>query len=315
MKKLLLLLTLSFVLFAACSESDDPIIISDLDERTQALYDRLPDPDNCNGGMINAAQKNEALARINFIRTTIGLPEVVYDGSQDESLQAAALLMAVNNKLDHNPTASDKCYSEDAAKGASANLWMGTASGYYPWSPSQMVDDLFNDENIQTLGHRLWMLSPFMIETAFGRVDYVNNSKIYTASCVFVDNHDVESTKSNASVQFVAYPRNEIPSSAFSLDWYLHFSIFIDKDDIWKNTADYRNAEIIVEDGSGNKMSVTSIDFIDPNPSTMFGYTNMIKWKVPGLKKDEQYKVTINNVKSAAGNNNYTYTFTISDEA
>lgn len=314
MKKMLLLLTLSFVLFAACSESDDPVILSDLDDRTQALYDKLPDPDNCDGGMINAAQKNEALARINFIRTTIGLPEVVYDGDQDESLQAAALLMAVNNKLDHNPTAADKCYSEDAAHGASANLWMGTSGGYYPWTPTQMIDDLINDQDVQTLGHRLWLLSPFMDETAFGRVDYLDGN-VRTASCVYVDNHEVNSATSNANVQFIAYPRNEIPSTAFSLSWYLHFSIFIDKNDIWKNTADFTNAQIIVEDGNGNKMTVTNIDYLDPNPTTMSGYTNMIKWKVPGLKKDEQYKVTINNVKSAAGNNNYTYTFTISDEA
>jgi hypothetical protein len=319
MKKLLLLAVLSILFFNACSEDDGPSVVSDLDERIQVLYQNLPDPDYCDAGMINAAQKDEALTRVNFLRQLCDLPEVVYDGSQDESLQAAALLMAVNNKLDHNPTAADECYSEEAAFGAHGNLWMGTASSYYEWAPSEMIDDLVNDLGVETLGHRLWLLNPFMKNTAFGRVDIntIINDKDYilTSSVVYVQNHSATGMTSNATTDFIAYPKNEMPSDVFSLDWYHSFSVLVDKTNIWKNTADYSGATILVEDASGTPMTVTSIDYMDPNPTTMNGFPNLIKWKVVGLQNDMQYKVTISNVKSSIGTKTYTYYFSVSDGA
>ena len=112
---------------------------------------------NCDPGTVDQGFKDATLMRLNFFRAMAGVPdEITFSAESNAKAQAAALMMSVNNALNHNPPSDWTCYSALGAAGAgSSNLLIGAygwvAIYYYMKDPGS---------GNEAVGHRRWVLYP-----------------------------------------------------------------------------------------------------------------------------------------------------------
>lgn len=248
------------------------------------------------------------LAKLNAVRARHGLPQVTYDASDDGAAAEAALYMAANQTLTHEPSSSGKCYSANAYRLAnSSNLHMSWGSGSTLGTPSSnAIIGYLIDNNVSSLGHRRWVLNPYLGKTTYGRVDGQpdGSNSTYMASVMKASNGASSVSMSN---DFVAYPYGTYPSSDFSTGWFLSFSALPSKTNVWANSSDevsYAGATISVTHSGGSlSVSQQSANYEG------YGLPNHLQWKVAGLVANTDYTVTISNVTVNGATRQYQYPF------
>ncbi|GAB2903086.1 hypothetical protein GCM10027046_35460 [Uliginosibacterium flavum] len=249
------------------------------------------------------------LAKLNAVRARHGLPQVTYDASDDGAAAEAALYMAANKALTHTPDSSGKCYSANAARLAgSSNLHMSWGSGSTLGTPSSdAIVGYLIDNNVPSLGHRRWVLNPYLGKTTYGRVDGQpdgSGGSYYMASTLKASNGVSSVSMSN---DFVAYPYGTYPSNEFSTSWFLSFSALPSKTNVWANGSSqvsYASATIAVTHSGGSlSVSQQSADYVG------YGLPNNLQWKVAGLVANTDYTVTISNVTVNGATRQYQYPF------
>ena len=263
------------------------------------IYEVLPDIKSCSEGILKDLEKQKALEELNFIRSLHGLKPVSYNYQDDIYTAKAALIIVANEKMNHHPDPSYKCWSEEGYTGSStSNLYM-----YWGWEKhipktEEFVIGWIRDDGVESLGHRRWLLSPFLKNISYGRVDVPG----FTGAAIKVINDDINT----ANVDYVAYPFEEYPRNLFSKNWYLSFSVVANRNDPWANkSVNFRNTAIEISDESGNLLSVSSIYYNNEG----YGNPNHLQWKVTGLKNGVKYTVSIKNVKVLGKDKSYEYWF------
>lgn len=268
-------------------------------------YTVTPQVSNCVAGQVSSADKNAVLARINEIRNRHGLPTVTYDSSDDAAAAAAALYMVANGELSHTPSSSGSCYTSEAARLAgTSNLYMAGGSNTRNMASADAVTAYLVDTNVSTLGHRRWVLYPFLASTTFGRVDSDDGKSMASAL------RTIGGAASSVSMtnDFVAYPYGSYPASDFSKSWYLSFSAIASKTNAYangKSQVSFASASISVTDASGNALTVSDRD----ENYDGYGLANSLQWKVAGLASGGSYTVTISGVIVNGASRNYSYGF------
>lgn len=277
----------------------------------ESLYADQPDLQNCEEGAITEDAKERGMMYLNFIRGLMGLPPVGYDHGGDNMVQKAALMMAANSDLSHFPPEDWHCYSEAGADGAeTSNLAIDLRNEEINATPEYFMDLYANDWRVPSLGHRRWLLDPFLSEVAIGMVEGTpitgsfsnaagNAVRVIGAPAADID--DLE-------LPFIAYPRGDFPSRLLTNDWFLSFSVLADNRSKFgaNEQVDFSSAEITVtENESDLTMNVTEI-MIDDTP---FGLPNNLQWKVPDIRSNRTYTVTIENVTVNGEKRDYSYEF------
>lgn len=263
---------------------------------------------NCYAGVLLNAEKQAALNDLNTIRARHGLPAVSYDASGDNQTAQAALMMVANNALNHTPPTTWKCYSSDGAAGAgSSNLAMLWSSGStLSVNSTWAIDGFLIDQNVSSLGHRRWLLDPFMSTVSFGRVD--SNGTVAAALKVIGSASQDLSTYSN--LNYVAYPYGDYPASQYTGSDYMSFTVIADRTNEYSNGKSQINldsASITVKDASGNSLAISG----QVTDYAGYGVPNALQWKVTGLQNNVQYTVGISNVTVNGVVRSYSYTFKI----
>lgn len=136
---------------------------------SQQLYDDLYLAENdalvnwtgsvagCANGETGDLFKNGVANRINYFRAMAGVPDdIVLDPTLNAKAQGAALLMAANQDLDHDPPADWACWTQarhDAA--GSSNLHLGSVG-------AAAITSYMQDAGASNgaVGHRRWILHP-----------------------------------------------------------------------------------------------------------------------------------------------------------
>jgi len=276
-----------------------------------ALYQRTPNVGSCDAGQLTPAERDKVLARLNEIRALHGLPAVAYEPNDDVYVTAAALIIAANEQLTHTPSTSARCYSNDGDIGSqkgNLHIYMNSSTSYRESSEST-VDGFLIDNNVSSLGHRRWLLDPFLYSTAFGRVDGAwTGSKWGNVTGVSLKViNDVQANISHMAPTYIAYPVGNYPASLFKTDWFLSFSVLADVNNKYNNKVNFSGATISVSNG-GQAMTVHS----QSSDNQGYGLPNSLQWKVNGLQQGVTYSVTISNVKLPNGSTqNYNYSFTL----
>jgi uncharacterized protein YkwD len=261
-------------------------------------FKKNPSVNSCFEGELADETKINVLNLVNYIRELHGLKPVTYNYADDIYAQKGAFLIAANGSLSHTPPKSWRCWSEDGYKGCSTSNIIGGTNA--PFTPCQAVVDWLIDTNVESLGHRRWMLDPFLKTVAYGHAVVYNR---FGGTLKVIGNKTQPS-----SVDFVAYPFREYPALLFNMDWYISFSVVQDKTNSWNNgSVDFSAAAVTVTSESGRKLSVNSLK----HDNQGFGVPNLLAWKVRGLQKGIRYTVTVKNVKTKAGPKDYEYWFLI----
>jgi uncharacterized protein YkwD len=283
-------------------------------DRSAALFAAKPDVATCRPGALASSVKADILARINAIRALHHLPAVTYSDADDAQAMETAMMMAANGQVSHNPANSWKCWTQKGYDGAaSSDLYGGTISPNLVWSSEDdYVAGWMNELNnifADNVGHRRWILDPFLGKIAYGRVSQVMPDGSRTdAAALKVFNFTGDAKVSGDLPDYVAYPYGDYPARYFDARSLLSFSVVADKDARSGNAAvDFSAATVTVRDAGGNALSVSNISF----DTTAYGLPNNIQWRVAGLKAGTSYSVTIDGVTVGGVRRHYDYGFRV----
>ena len=166
-----------------------------------AAYEVEPSEQQVTAGKLTAAVQQDALNAVNQFRYIAGLShDVVIDPQQAEMAQAASFVNHANKTLSHDPIRPDgwgrefDTIYELGKKGASSsNIAYGFGTLARAVFRGWMGDN--DASNIQRVGHRRWVLNPYMNTTGFG------HTGIYMAMYSFgQEEHRYDSEAKNVSV-------------------------------------------------------------------------------------------------------------------
>ena len=164
-------------------------------------------------GELSPSFLDSGLTYFNYIRYLAGLPAVELSEEKNTAAQYGAVVMAANNELAHFPTQpedmDDAFYQAGYAATSTSNLSMrGTSSAgnlqldvLQSAIAGQMSDSGSN--NLSTLGHRRWLLSPRLLYTGFGCADAEFDGTFYRT---YVDVPVFDRSGSAVDYDFVAWP-------------------------------------------------------------------------------------------------------------
>lgn len=297
---------LTLAALTACSAAEEPPISNPGDNE---VYFESPDLASCTAGVLQDAHKEEALQTLNEIRALHGLPAAAYNLAADDEVAEAALIMLANNSLDHNPPSTARCFSSAGLRGAqTSNLYIHSASETLDMPAAQPVEAFLGDVGVASLGHRRWLLDPFLGSTAFGRADGKpagSSNQVMTAALKVISN---DSSPGASAPDFIAYPQGDYPARLVNKNWFLSFSVLNDKEVKANNGADnidfsFSSIEVLDVDLQPLAVSEASYNYEG------YGLPNVLQWKVAGLQNGQSYQVTINNVRVDGILRRYRYNF------
>lgn len=273
-----------------------------------SYYDVQPDPATCVAGTLRQAAKDEFLARLNEIRARHGLAPVTYSAAEDVEQQQSSLMMAVNEALSHTPPTSWRCYTSGGATAAGAsNLIGGWGTSLPLESEDPLLAGWLREGGSPSLGHRRWILHPFLGKTSYGRVSTtLANGRRATAASMRVFSFAGGVPNSATVPAYVGFPQGDYPIRYFALTDYLSFSVVPSAVNNGADRAvDFSAASVTVRNGSTN-LTVTDVT----RDNDGYGIANNIQWRVTGLASNTSYTVTIAGVRNAP-QTSYSYGFRI----
>lgn len=281
-----------------------------------ATYTQLPDIAACNAGVMSNTGLQDALQVMNGIRALHGLPPVTLSSTDQQSAMEASLMMSANSQLSHTPPTTWRCYTALGAAGAgSSDLYASFPSTSLPLMSN---DNIFagwmteiNNLVANSVGHRRWILDPFLGTIAYGRVaGMYNSTQRIDSSALKVFNNTGSGTITGAIPDYVAYPQGDYPARYFDAAALFSFTAIADKTTTWgsNSSVDFSTATVTVKPTGGTtSLAVSAITFDNDG----YGVPNNIQWKVAGVVSNTSYDVTIANVKVRGVARTYTYSFKI----
>ncbi len=166
-------------------------------------------------GVLSEDTLQSAVAMLNQVRYIAGLPaEVKLNDGYNVLAQAASLVDYANGELSHTPSRpadmEEDLYNIGYMGAGQSNLARGSGDLNSTIIHAWMAD--FDKSNADRVGHRRWILNPYMGETGFGLVSGEKGS--YSAVYAF-DNSD----RSVGNVFGVAWPAQNMPVNYFTHDY------------------------------------------------------------------------------------------------
>ncbi len=260
----------------------------------------------CTPGTNAAAFQQVVLRRINWFRALAGLPATItFDAGESVKDQAAALLMSANTNLQHTgipPTWH--CFSTDGTNAAAnSNIALGydgpDAITGYVWD--------FGANNYE-VGHRRWILYPQTQVMGTGDVPAQGSFKPANATWVFDANYG--GPRPATRTPYVSWPpAGYAPYPVVYPQWSFSFP-----------DADFSSATVNMK-SNGVSVAVTLQPY-EPN----FGENTLVWYQTaldptsgntvfPFSGTDTVYSVTVSNVITGAGSQNFAYTVTVFNPA
>lgn len=279
-----------------------------------ALFTTQPDVPDCRPGTLTQSVRDDVLVRLNAIRALHRLPAVTYSSADDEAATQAALMMAANGQLSHTPPSTWKCYTTLGANGAgTSNLYGGLISPYLAYYTEDMYLGgwLTETSNLiaNNVGHRRWMLDPFLGKISYGRVAQVlaDGSRTDAAAMKVVSFTGGVAVPGNLP-PFVAYPYGDYPARYFDTSSLLSFTVIADTTQRGgaNATVDFSKAAIAVSDGT-SALTVSNVSY----DNVGYAVPNNLQFNVAGLKAGVTYSVKITGVGVRGVATDYSYTFRI----
>lgn len=251
----------------------------------------------CAGGDTSAEYKLAVLRRVNWFRAMAGLPaSIELDADYSRRAQQAAMLMAVNNALDHAPPPTWPCYNATAGDAAAkSNLAIGSAG-------PDAIDSYMRDAGAanSAVGHRRWLLYPQAQRMGTGDID-----QGVRVNALWLMDGNFGGARPAARDNFVAWPPpGYVPYPTVYARWSLSYP-----------GADFSSASV--------SMSHAGVPIAVRQEAVAAGAgENSIVWIPMGLgdgalwpkpAADAAYQVTVSNVRVGAAALNFSYQVNIFD--
>ena len=243
------------------------------DERVDAGW--TGSVEGCVVGTESQASLDATLHTVNTLRSFAGIGDVTFDPTLNHRALAAALMMLAANDLSHTPGPTWPCYSDDGAYAAArSNLFLGLSGA------SAMVGFL-DDEGIEELGHRRWVIDPAAQVFGSGSTGATNALTVFS---------DAPPATVPAGTQVAWPPNGFVPRQWIFRDWSIALGGTSDQDGYSTDNAQVR----VTLDGS--PLDVTNVRSLPDG----YGTGETMSWRVAlpnsATAADLDLKVTIDGV-------------------
>lgn len=297
-----------------CAGQAKPAFYPDFLALSAPLYAELPDIPACQPGRLHASVGQSVLDTLNDIRRRHGLAALSLDPASEAGAAQAALMSAANGKLDHNPPASWRCYSATGAKAMASSIISGgvTASNIAFHTPEQDIIAWLIDNNSlapDSIGHRRWLLDPFVKTVAYGRVSGKTGWRNVSVGSAL--HFNASAATAVAGPELIAYPYQDYPARYFDDGALLSVSLLVDTQRKQGNTAvDFSEAQIRVVTERGEPVRVRDI----ASDRHYFGLPNSLQFRLARIRPDVRYEVSVDGVHVRGLEKSYRYWFRILPE-
>jgi uncharacterized protein YkwD len=284
-----------------------------LDVSRVNYYELPPSVKDCKFGVINDKTRESILAEVNDIRKLHGLEPLVYNKDFEKYTNEAALAVAAQNLASHNIDSTWNCYSENASYGAKySSLYRKNSSLVdYQVHPTDAIVSFMRENTSDSLGHRRWMLDPFVKETAFGLADgekKVGTGYTYGAALYMLNPATHIKNTTTSPLGIYPYPVGNYPRKYFQKGDRLSLFILYDQSTYFKNSfVDYSKTTITIKDDTGKQYSPTGILFDTQSQ----GVPNNLSFLFPDFEYGVNYTVNLDNVTVNGQVKNYQYSFKV----
>ncbi len=210
------------------------------------------DPDDpCDPGEVSLDAIRNAVLRTNLYRWLAGLGPAGYGRDLFDAVQECSVIQNALGGLDHHPPAGTPCYTQLGGDTAGrSNLAVGSGM-------AGSVDAYVGDQGVDSLGHRRWVLSPNLSETAFGLKDRFSCMHVFRSG-------------NAAPVEFVAWPpAGYVPLAAARGRWSVAFVAP-------RSATPETSIEVKIDDGP---MEAVDFDALDGG---FGGARSTLAWDMPG---------------------------------
>ena len=299
-------------LAAGCTQAGDGFY-PDFQKLSAALYQQQPAPAACQTGVLLDTQKQQVLVTLNAIRALHGLAPVRYEETEQESVMLTALLMAANGRIDHAPPQHWRCWTATAAKTAGASLLSGgvRAPNIAFHTPEQdMIVWLTDTEarSVAGIGHRRWLLDPFLKRIAYGRVSGAVDGRNQSVASVLKILRPDGMTQAATAPELIAYPYGDYPARFYAEGAPISVALMIDAGHKAGNAAvDFSQTRIAVKPASGKPLRISGV--ITDN--RFYGLPNNLQFRAERLVAGVRYEVTLDGVRVKGEAKTYRYWFRI----
>lgn len=279
-----------------------------------AIYVAAPSIATCQAGQLSSATTSAVLADLNAIRALHKLPPVTYSAADEAGAQQSALMQAANDALSHTPPTTWKCYTaQGATVSGQSNLYGGFGSGLgFNSDDSILAGWLIETNNVvaDSVGHRRWLLHPFLGAIAYGRV--VGASPTSTrgdGAALKVFGTAGAGAANGALPAYVAYPYQDYPARYFATNALLSFTVIASSNpnSVANSQVNFTGAVVTVTQRGGAAMAVSKVSY----DNVGYGLPNNLQWAVAGLQANTYYDVTITGVRVNGAPQSYSYFFRV----
>jgi uncharacterized protein YkwD len=293
-----------------------PVLTGDFDRDLAALYDVLPDVDACREGKLKDGVVQAQLASLNGLRALHGLPAVSYATADEASDQQSALMQAANQALSHTPPTTWKCYTQ---AGYTASSTSNLALSYGPglrirsdeWFLAGWMSEIDN-VTADSVGHRRWLLDPFLGSVAYGRVAGTTSGSFGRVDAVALKVFGQTGSKAPVGTlpAYVAYPQGDYPVKYWQDGALLSFGVIASQTGGSANRqVNYSGASVTVRERGASALTVSKVTFDNDG----YGLPNNIQFAAAGIRHGVVYDVTVAGVTGPGTQPSYTYSFRIVD--
>lgn len=279
-----------------------------------ALYSTQPSIADCQPGQLASTTTATLLKDLNTIRALHGLPAVTYSAADEAGAQASALMQAANDALSHTPPTTWKCYtSAGATVSGQSNLYGGYGNGLGVISEDEVLAGWLTETNnlvADSVGHRRWLLYPFLGAVSYGRVIGASPTQTRAdATALKVFGATGSGVANGALPAYVAYPYQDYPARYFSLGSLLSFEVIAsgNANSAANGTVNFANAKVTVIQRGGTALTVSKVTY----DNVGYGLPNNLQWAVAGLQANTIYDVSITGVVVNGATQGYSYFFRV----
>lgn len=287
--------------------------ITNADGTQKDYYELKPDVKSCKYGVINDKTRQDVLAEVNEIRKLHNLPSLTYNKDLEVMMAQTALSMAAQNTTSHSVDSSWNCYSDMAVTGAEQSSLYSyvSTSEKAQFDPIVGLDGLMRENYSVSLGHRRWLMSPFIKETSFGMADgvkKVGTGYTFGAALHMYNPANYMSQSTTAPTGIYPYPVGNYPSRLYKKGDRMSLFVLYDQSSYTKNrNVDYSKATITIKDLNGKAYTVNGIQYDREGQ----GVPNNMSFLMPDFEYNVDYRVNVDNVMVNGTQSNYQYDFKV----
>jgi len=261
---------------------------------------------DCDPGTNSAALLDATLLRINWFRAMGGMPaSITFSSSENAEDQSAALIMSANNQLAHSGIPETWSCFNTGGTNAAANSDLALAvTG--PDAITGYIWD-YGAANLYA-GHRRWILYPQTQMMADG--DVPSQGTYASANAVWVIDPNYGGPR----------PANTAPYVSWPPPGYSPYQVVFPQWSFALSNADLATATITMQ-SNGVPLNIKIQPFAPGyGENTIVWYPTNLDWTsynttFPFNGSDTVYNITINNVQTYAGYQNFSYSVTVFDPA